>query len=145
MKSNSSLNGSYTKVGFPSGAPVAQGEETSMIDVATNAAILNFGISTSSGVKRWPFMTTAMTANKRRIQELLRKGSIKVYEEKSTAKQVLGIIGEDMVGKIQDEMRNISTPREEDSTIKAKKGVSNPTINTGQMLNSVTHKEVINE
>lgn len=143
MKANRSLNGSYTKVGFPSGSAVAQGEETSMIDVATNAAILNFGITTASGVKRWPFMTNAMTANKRTIQESLRNGSVKVYEEKSTARQVLGIIGEDMVGKIQDEMRNISSPQEEASTIKAKKGVSNPTINTGQMINSVTHKEVL--
>jgi hypothetical protein len=40
-------------------------------------------------------------------------------------------------------MRDISSPKEEEETIRLKQGVSNPTIDTGQMVNSVTHVEVV--
>jgi hypothetical protein len=146
QRANGDMDGAFTKVGFPSEGRVASGngdsDRTSVIDLATNAAILEFGMKTKGGLKRWPFMSNAMRKNKRRIEQLLRILAEKVYKRNVTAKRALGIIGEDMVGKIKQEMRDISTPQEEDATIKRKKGVSNPTIDTGQMINSVTHVEV---
>jgi hypothetical protein len=147
MKNNKKMNGSYTKVGFPQGEPIASGDgETdrkNMVDLATNAAIFHFGIDTKSGIKRWPFMTNAFSNNKRRVESLLRSSAEKVYKGKMSVKRALGIIGEDMTDKVKQEMRDISSPKEEEETIRLKQGVSNPTIDTGQMVNSVTHVEVV--
>lgn len=148
QKANKRMNGSYTKIGFPSGEPIGgtdtgKTDRKNMIDVATNAAMLHFGIKTKNGIKRWPFMENAFEENKSRVKELLKNAAQRVYEGKMTPKSALGVIGEDMVNKVKSEMRNISTPKEEDETIKRKKGASNPTIHTGQMVNTVTHVEVV--
>lgn len=147
QKANKSMNGSFTKVGFPSEGQLAHGdgEDTgrkNMIDLATNAAILQFGIETKSGVKRWPFMSNAMEKNRKDVEKILEAGAKQIYAGNRSAKHVLGVVGEKLVNEIKAEMKDISAPKEEPKTIKKKKGVSNPTIDKGQMRNSVTHVEV---
>lgn len=85
--------------------------------------------------------TIAETKSDRRevILRMLRK----IYEGKATAMQAIATAGEFMEQKIKAKIVSLSEPANADSTIKIK-GSSNPLIDTGQMLQSVQHREDMN-
>ena len=70
--------------------------------------------------------------------------TLKVYKAilhgNLSALQGIGLIGEFMKDKIKDKIVTLIDPKNADSTIKKKKS-SNPLIDSGSMLNSVTHVE----
>ena len=54
-------------------------------------------------------------------------------------KQVLGLMGDDIKGALQQSINDFETPQLADSTIKAK-GFAKPLIDTSHMLNSVAYE-----
>jgi len=153
------MDGSYTKVGFPENAEVKKpskkikGEKvaTDMSEIAIVAAFNEFGTSgtkssrsggSSVKIPPRPFMSTSFDESMDGLNRLKQKLYIKIINGEITLKVALSIIGEYMVAKTKKKIRDIKSPPNAPSTIKKKKS-SNPLIDSGQMINSVTHVEVL--
>lgn len=138
---------SHTKVGFPSGSPVAppfvkgSGHEVAG-DMATVAEVAAFQEWGTRYIPARPFMSTSFNEAK----ESLKIGIANLYKDitegKRTTLEALKIIGEFMASETKKKITDIRSPKLKDATIK-RKGSSNPLIDIGQMRASVTHKEFI--
>lgn len=166
------VNNSHTKVGFPSGAPVKAGTSpgsgsksaSNMSEVAFIAAIQEFGaeqsvtpkqagflssqglpvsVGTKLMIPERPFMRTSFDESLAELKVLRARLFDKLLRREITVRQALGLIGEFMTNKIQDKIRSIKSPPNHPFTIARKKGSTNPLIDKGQMIQSVTHTEVI--
>tara|TARA_Y100000310_G_C20703455_1_gene832271 strand:+ start:4926 stop:5435 length:510 start_codon:yes stop_codon:yes gene_type:complete len=140
------LSGLVTKVGYPEGEPVGSPQKqtdepplTQMSEVARIAFTLEFG-APHLGDKKWPTMSKAFLKDQLKTRTLARRLFIKVTEGRLNPMKALGIIGEFHAENIREEIRMTRTPALEESTIQ-KKGSSKPLIDTGQMIQSVAHKE----
>lgn len=165
-------NNSRTKVGFPMGAPVKAGmspgsgsEPASNIsEVAFIATIQEFGaeqtvtakqagflqsqgfpvsVGTKLTTPERSFMRTSFDESLPELEVLRGRLFDKLLRRQITVRTALGLIGEFMVNKIQDKIRNIKSPPNHPFTIARKKGSTNPLIDKGQMIQSVTHMEII--
>ena len=138
----SALNGSYTKVGFPEGDVKARRIDGRMTNAAL-AVIHNYG-SNDQRIPPRPFMDEACkTLRKSPELKTLQLGLVsRVYKGTSDIKSSLSTIGEFATGTIKSSIRDGSWKANADSTA-ARKHSSKPLIDTQQMLNSVTHKEVV--
>lgn len=58
---------------------------------------------------------------------------------KYDGEKVLGMMGEDIQGALKESINKFDSPALAESTIKGK-GFSKPLIDTGHMINSITHK-----
>ena len=134
-----------TKVGFPEGEPVASAQSQqensvdNMSELARIAFTLEFGAPHLKN-KKWPFMTKAFQNNKNRLESLVSQLYDRASEGRLEAMRALSIVGEFHQENIKEQIRLTRTPRLEQSTID-RKGSSKPLIDTGQMIQSVTHKE----
>lgn len=134
-----------TKVGFPEGEPVASAQSQrensadNMSEIARIAFDLEFGAPHLKN-KKWPFMTKAFQNNRRRVQDLVTQLYDNASRGRLEAMRALSILGEFHQEQIKEQIRLTRTPRLEQSTID-RKGSSKPLIDTGQMIQSVTHKE----
>lgn len=141
------MDNSFTKVGFPENSQVGKprkkvkGEKiaTEMSEVAAIAAFNEWG---TKNIPSRPFMSTSFDENLQGLNRLKAKLYIEIVNGRMGVSQALSIIGEFMVSKTKKKIRDISSPPNAPSTIKKKKS-ANPLIDTGQMINSVTHVEVI--
>lgn len=163
---------SFTKVGFPEGKPVGSAIKkkktklegyANMSEVATVGVFNEFGTEQKvtkkqSGflhhiglhkqpgdtikVKPRPFMSTSFDENLQGLDNLKNKLYDKIIKGQSTTHRALKVIGEWMTTKIKKKIRDLKDPPNTPFTIANKKS-SNPLIDTGQMINSVTHTEVI--
>lgn len=146
-----SLNGSFTKVGFPQGGklgpatvlrPGQKPHSKTMSEVSTIATKLEFGLGEfleRSG-KKWPFMTIAFTNG---VDFLKRESIIQARLVTSgliTAKASMALLGNIHEKQIANVIKTIRTPALSAFTIK-KKGHDKPLIETHQLLNSVDHVE----
>lgn len=164
------MDNSYTKFGFPLGAAkgkaskraLARAEKkgkkltkySNISEVAKIAVYQEFGTKRPDwkgqhpgrgkkrGIPARPFMSTSWDENVQKAYTLLDKLYDKVLQEKTNVKQALALVGEWFSDKVKKKIREIDLPPNAPSTI-AKKGSSKPLIDTGQMINSVTHVEVI--
>lgn len=144
---------SFTKVGFPLGAEVGKkrrnpkkkvqfaGKERyrSISQVAEIAAYQEFG---TEFIPARPFMSTSFDESQVELTELKKKLYDKILEGRLTTERALVILGEFMSNKTKRKIKDITSPPNRPSTIK-RKGSSNPLIDTAQMINSVTHVEVV--
>lgn len=147
------MDNSFTKVGFPENADVKKGRKeregkkvaTKMSEIAEIAAINEYGQKASKGQGRIParpFMSTSFDENLNELNELKFKLYVRIVNDQMTVKQALSLIGEFMVNKTKKKIVALREPPNAPLTIELKKS-SNPLIDTAQMLNSVTHVEVI--
>ena len=153
-----SLHNSYTKVGFPAESEPGKSNKkvkgnkiaTNMSEVATIAAFNEFGTSASKSKRSGgskihiprPFMSTSFIENQTSLNSVQENQYNQVITGKKSVRQGLAFIGEFMVSKIKKKIVDIKTPPNSIATIQKKKS-SNPLIDKSQMLNSVTHVEVI--
>lgn len=129
-----------SKVGFPKEAPVASGEQSQMSEIATIAVYNEFG---TKRIPARPFMQTAYRLNiRQRIPERLKIEARKVVLGKQDAMRGIGRVGAFLASETKKVVRAWAAPANKPSTMRAKKGVNNPLIDTGQMVNSITHVEV---
>jgi len=103
--------------------------EDSDIKMAQLGAIHEFGTPT---IDARPFLRTGVEE----AQPMLRAIAESRLAEDG-AEKVLGLIGLAAKGAVQNKMVNLRTPSNAASTIRAK-GSSNPLIDTGGLLNSIT-------
>jgi len=143
------MDGSYTKVGFPEEGEVknkrkkgsGHPEYKDISEIALIASWLQFG--TKYIDPGWPFFTEAFDENINGLIKLRNKLYDQVVNGRITVRVALGIMGEFMTNKIKAKIVAMKFPPNRPATIRAKKGAENPLIDTGQLLNSVQHIEVI--
>ncbi len=138
-----------SKVGFPKegrvGSPVRAGSGspalTQMKEMAERAFTLEFGPVGPKG-KSWPFMTQAFLEG----MNQLKRESAKQYEKvvRNTVRPIsaMSTLGQLHTAQIKDKIKMTRTPTLEPLTITLKNS-DKPLEDTGQMLNSVQHKEVV--
>ena len=132
-----------THVGFPSGNPKNAREGSAEITNAQLATIHTFG-APSKNIPPRPFMQeTARDAKTRSTLKRLQNGLItRVMRGQVSAKQALAIIGEFYTGAIKSKITTGPWAANSARTV-AQKHSSRPLIDTSEMRNSVTHKEVL--
>lgn len=140
------LDGKATKVGFPEGADLARPfsqtgikHSDTMAELAQKAAELEFGAPHLRG-KKWPFMTQSFMTNLNKLKRQSASEFRRMTRNISAPVTALEQIGEKHEEQIRKQMWLVRTPKLSDFTIAAK-GSSKPLIDTGLMVNSVTHRE----
>jgi len=144
VKQTKAADGSFTKVGYPREGRLEGGQGESdnntMADLILVAAVQEFG-SPSKNIPPRPTVSTTFDENLDELNRRKTKEYQRILDGKSTARQGLSRIGEWMVSKIRRKITQLKTPPNAPSTI-AKKGSTNPLIDSGQMRQSVQHIEV---
>ena len=163
------MNESYTKCGFPSDASLGGGSGSNLkrysgiSEVASVAMFQEFGtkqeatpaqsaylksqgfpvnVGTTITNPARPFMSTSFDEGKQKIVNMQEKVYKAVTSQRMNVRQALSILGELGTKLIKGKIRDIKSPALHPFTIK-KKGSDKPLIDSGQMLNTVTHSEVI--
>lgn len=103
--------------------------------VATVAAWNEFG--TRNGIPARPFFSQAVEESKRDVKKIFRQhiNAKTITPDDRVAK----LAGEAVKGHIQEKIVDLREPPNAPRTI-ARKGSSNPLVDTGTMLNAVTYK-----
>mgnify|MGYP003144275434 FL=1 len=119
---------SKVKVGFPAGKTGG--------DILDRAIWNHFGTET---IPERPFITSAIRDNRGAYQRAMRVSALKILMGETSLRTVLSKLGALAQGDIQAEIVSLSDPPNSPVTI-ARKGSSNPLIDTGQMRSSVSWK-----
>ncbi len=109
-------------------------------------SVAQVGAWNEFGTERIPersFLRSTIAETKSARKEIIFRMLKKVYEGKATAMNAIATAGEFMEQKIKAKIVSLRDPANADSTIRRKKS-SNPLIDTGQMLQSVQHREDMN-
>lgn len=149
--------GSYTKVGFPLGAIMGKATKKKLVkiagkekygsisDIAKVAVWQEFGTEDEFGVERIParpFMSTSFDESVPELNSRINNLYNKIIEGKLHTQRGLAILGEFMTTQIKKKIQSIMFPPNAPSTIRAKRS-SKPLIDSAQMINTVTHVEVM--
>lgn len=159
------LDNSYTKVGFPAGAPIASGKPEikepakDMSEVATIAFWNEYG---TKRIPARPFLSLAYYRYLKGLKAVRDRVYLEVITGKMPVKDALSIMGEWFAAKVKRTIDSVTTPPNAPSTIRRKNAAllrrtskkkleenlsigttAHPLIHTAQMRNSVTHMEVI--
>jgi hypothetical protein len=171
MENNKLLKKAYTKVGFPSDATLSQTALSKYSDVSEVASVAMFqefgtvqevtgkqsayltaqGFPIRVGARITnpprPFMSTSFDENVEKIHRMAAKILRSMTESGISVKQGLAILGELGVDLVRKKIKSIDSPPLHPFTIaqRAKRSVgsSKPLVDTGQMVQSVTHTEII--
>jgi hypothetical protein len=144
-KSWGELEGSFTKVGVQAGAiyenrQIAGGDAgTAFSDLVTIAAANEYG---TKRIPSRPFMRNAFDQNQGGLREIKLKAHSDLLTGKRTTKKALALIGTWFEAKVKLSIKNMLSPPNAPSTIKRKKS-SHPLIDTGQLIQSIRHVEVV--
>lgn len=133
QKAVDSLEGKSLEVGFFESARYKDGTP-----VAGVAAVHEFG-SPARNIPPRPFMRTTAEEKQSEWSNLIAQGSKAVVNGSETAETMLEKIGLSVVGNIKNTITQITTPVLSPVTIK-RKGSDKPLVDSGIMLNSVTHR-----
>ena len=157
QKNVKKLGKAHTKVGYFGG-----GTDPSK-DIAARAAVMeygarirvtpkmkgyflfNFGVALKKKIieiPKRPFFRTAFEKNYKQLGNIAAKEYNDVLEGKSNARQSLSRMGEWMVGRVKHSITNGSWAANSSLTVKLK-GSSKPLIDSGELRNSVTHREFL--
>ena len=140
------LKNNHVKVGFVSGSEVGKPEREgsgrepwSEISEVARVAIWNeFGTKT---IPARPFFLNALAMSRGKLKTFKTKIAGLVMNGKITSVVAFENLGLFMKAEIQMSIRRMTSPANAEST-KAAKGSSHPLIDTGQMINSVSHATV---
>lgn len=146
------FKGAYTAVGYFTG--MSQGlltkawvnEMGAKIPVTPRMKwwwLFNFGVilkKTIITIPSRPFMRQTFEQNKNRITTVITKELNMIYDGVSTAKMSISRIGEWYTGQVKRIFRTGNFAANSPATA-AKKKSSRPLIDTGELRNSVTHRE----
>jgi len=150
-----SLDNSYTKVGVHQGQ-IHKSEDGELSDMVIIAAANELGTKPrvvggssrsggqilAGGIPSRPFMRNAFDGNK----ESIKMAQSKLYNDVITGvrpvRNALSTLGEFLTAKVKLSIKQLKVPPNAPSTI-AKKKSSNPLIDQGQLIQSITHTEFI--
>lgn len=141
------LDKSFTKVGLPQEGAVAspQREGSGREPFSEMSELVCVGAANEFGTKRIPersFLRSATDENVRSVENVKDKEYSKLLSGTINHKQALSGVGEFLTGKVKLKIRNLKMPMNAPSTIARKKS-ANPLVDTGQMVQSIQHIEVI--
>jgi hypothetical protein len=136
MKEVQILNNSYTVVGLLEGEPPYP-------DGLTVADVGFFNEFGTKFIPERPWMRGWFDANKPRILKQMKILYQAVVDGRMKAKRALALLGEWVQAELRKSIIDLKSPPNALITILRKKS-SNPLVDTGQMLNSVHHKEYYN-
>jgi hypothetical protein len=126
-----SLKDMVVKVGFPSESSKTLSTDQEGVTAVFKATIHNFGL----GVPKRPFMDIAFAKNKKEYKKIILKKFSKI--EDLNIVQFVNKLGLKAQGDVQKSIIDLRLPANDPETVEAK-GSSNPLIDTGHMLQSVT-------
>jgi hypothetical protein len=139
----------YTKVGFPENGEVGEPDDTSegeesvsMSEIIQLAATHEFG--TSDGrIPMRSFMRAGMDENLEGLKAFKRSQYLEAIHGGQTLQQAIGLVGEWLTGKLK--LKIIKGPfiPNAPATLAAKAPKTKPLINTGRMINSLQHEEMV--
>jgi hypothetical protein len=132
------MDKSYTKVGVQQGE-IHKSADGELSDLVVIAAVNEIG---TKRIPSRPFMRNAVDGNQMGIF----KTQVEMYGDVSrgvkTVRTALATIGEFMTAKVKKEIKTLRTPPNAPATVK-RKGSDNPLIDQGQLIQSITHVEVL--
>ena len=120
----------HLQVGFMEGATYPDGTPVPLV-----AAIQEFG-APSRNIPPRPFFRNMIAAKSSEWPDAIREG---LKDNDYDAKRTLDVLGEGVEGQLRQSIRDTNSPPLADSTI-ARKGFAKPLIDTGVLINSITHK-----
>lgn len=139
---------SYTKVGLPEESAPAMPKGVSgptqpsdMAGVVKIAAIQEFGAPDAKIPER-SFLRSTYDENQQKLEKIKTEESIRIMSGQSTMRQSLGRIGEWMATQIKLKIKSNIPPALPETT-RLKKGSDVALIDSGQLIQSITHVEVI--
>lgn len=106
------------------------------------ANIAQIGMWNEYGTTRIPersFIRSTLVNKKNEIINLQSNLLSNISSGKMSTSQALGLLGEFLAGEIKTKIVALKSPPNKPTTIKAK-GRSNPLVDTGQLLNSITYE-----
>lgn len=106
------------------------------------ATVVDIGTFNEFGTKHIPersFIRTTMDENEKELRAITKKLFFKMASGKMTTEKALTILGLKIQALIKKKITDLDTPLNDPVTI-ARKGSSNPLIDTGLMRNSITFK-----
>lgn len=109
-------------------------------DNADGATVAQIGAYNEFGTETIPersFLRSTMADKRAEYTRNINKIVKSALSGKRDARQGMGLLGRQAENDIKLTIRNLMTPPNAESTIRAKKGANNPLIDTGQMLNSI--------
>jgi len=148
-KELSLINGSFTKIGLPTGFKVKPTSKkgsghkpiTNSFKLLDIALVLEFG-NKKRRIPPRAAIRQAFDTNLRQISNVKEKFGGAILDGKLSTKRALGLIGEFQTAKIKAQITKLKSPKNAPSTIKRKRS-ANPLIDRSQYRNSITHVETI--
>jgi hypothetical protein len=134
-KKIATFENTVVKVGFPKESQESKAVDTKGISAVYKASIHNFGL----GVPKRPFMNLAFAKNKKAYQKIILKNFKNIKDLNMI--EFSNKLGVKAQGDVQREIVSLRSPANSDLTVKIK-GSSNPLIDTGHMLQSVTYQVI---
>lgn len=147
QKGLSELDKTYTKVGLPEGgkveAPTQTGsKERTVTDIIYLVQIGAWNEFGNSKIPERSFLRSTTDEQRVNLERLKEKVYTDILYGIRTPKEALSVVGEFLTGKVKRKIQTLKVPQNAPSTIK-NKGSSNPLIDTGQMVQSIQHVEVV--
>jgi len=131
QKKIKSLKNISVKVGFPSESQETESTDNEGVSALFKATVNNFGI----GIPKRPFVNIAFAKNKNNYTKIVKKQLSKL--ETVDYNRFINLLGVKAQGDVQKEITALRSPPNSSVTAKIK-GSSNPLIDSGHMLQSVT-------
>lgn len=106
----------------------------------TDITVAGVGFANEFGTETIPersFLRSTTQSSKKQIVSLIKKLRKKVHDGSMGQKQALGLLGAFISDEVKKKIVAIKSPPNAPATI-AKKGSSNPLVDTGQLKNSIT-------
>ncbi len=129
------MDGSYTKVGIQQGAMEADG----VTDLVIVAAANEFGTDT---VPERSFLRSTFDEEREKLATITAAEAQAIMEGTKTVDLSLALIGEYFTGRVQAKIHSHPPPPNAPETI-ARKGSSGTLIDSGQLVQSIRHVEII--
>lgn len=129
------MKGSYTKVGVQAGGKAKDG----VTDLATVAAANEFG---TDRIPERSFLRSTMSEEQEKIAAIAAAEAKAILEGRKTVEQSLDLIGLYAASRVQAKIQSHPPPPNAPATI-AKKGSSGTLIDSGNLMQSIRHANVI--
>lgn len=131
--------GSFTDIGIFGGMARIDGDLTS---IALYALINELG---AENIPERSFIRSVVDENRVRYNKFITDGLDGIILGRKTVEQVLNELGIIVKGDIKRKITELKEPPNAPSTIRAKRGSTNPLIDTGAMRNAVEYKVTVSK
>lgn len=135
------FKGAATVVGYPEGESGTERHDEAKISLAGLAAVHEYG-SVARNIPERPLQRQTFERTKKHIYKVILNEFSKVLANKVDVKKALSAVGEWYTGQMKNTIDTGNFVGLSEVT-KARKGSSKPLIDTGQLRNSITHKEIL--